>query len=119
MKYAGSPLVTTASILMIGRVGDILGMALSDPLADLLKRRIVAYAAIAITTLVSYPFVLAIVGKRIVPVILLQFLINFFGIGLLHGLAPILTSESFPTKYRYSGTGSSESLTVFRPFWAE
>jgi MFS transporter, MHS family, shikimate and dehydroshikimate transport protein len=34
------------------------------------------------------------------------------GIGLLHGLAPILTSESFPTKYRYSGTGISYSLSA-------
>jgi MFS family permease len=47
-----------------------------------------------------------------VIVILLQFLITFFGIGLLHGLAPILTSESFPTKYRYSGTGISYSLSA-------
>jgi MHS family shikimate/dehydroshikimate transporter-like MFS transporter len=31
-------------------------------------------------------------------------------VGLLHGLAPILTSESFPTKFRYSGSGVSYSL---------
>ena len=31
---------------------------------------------------------------------------------MLHGLAPILTSESFPTKYRYSGTGISYSLSA-------
>ena len=36
-----------------------------------------------------------------------KFLITFFGIGLLHGLAPILTSETFPTRFRYSGTGIS------------
>jgi MFS family permease len=39
-------------------------------------------------------------------------LITFFGLGLLHGLAPILTAESFPTKFRYSGTGISFSLSA-------
>ena len=31
---------------------------------------------------------------------------------MLHGLAPILTSESFPTRFRYSGTGISYSLSA-------
>jgi len=60
----------------------------------------------------SYPYVLAILGKRIALLAALQFFITFFGIGLLHGLAPILTSESFPTKFRYSGTGISYSLSA-------
>jgi MFS family permease len=30
---------------------------------------------------------------------------------VLHGLAPILASESFPTKFRYSGTGISYNLS--------
>jgi MFS transporter, MHS family, shikimate and dehydroshikimate transport protein len=112
MKFAGIPLATTASILLLSRVGDTLGVILSGPFADLLKRRTVAYAAIAITTILSYPFVLAILGKNIVLMMILQFLITFFGIGLLHGLAPILTSESFPTKFRYSGAGISYSLSA-------
>src|SRR5215471_7057405 len=112
MKFAGIPLATTATILLFARVGDALGVVLSGPCADLLKRRIVAYIAIALTTLLSYPFVLAILGKRILLTGMLQFFITFFGIGLLHGLAPILTSESFPTKFRYSGTGISYSLSA-------
>jgi len=44
-------------------------------------------------------------------VIILQILISFLGIGLLHGLAPILASESFPTKFRYSGAGISYNLS--------
>lgn len=44
--------------------------------------------------------------------VVLQFLITFFGMGLLHGLAPVLTSESFPTKFRYSGAGISYSLSA-------
>jgi MHS family shikimate/dehydroshikimate transporter-like MFS transporter len=112
MKFAGIPLATTATILLISRVGDILGVVLSGPWSDLFRRRIVAYIAIACTTLLSYPYVRAILGKHIVLMVVLQFLITFFGIGVLHGLAPILTSETFPTKFRYSGTGISYSLSA-------
>jgi MFS family permease len=112
MKFAGIPLATTAIIMLLSRIGDILGVVLAGPLADLCKRRMVAYMAIGFTTLVSYPLVLAILGKRLGLVMILQFLITFFGIGLLHGLAPILTSESFPTKFRYSGTGISYSISA-------
>ena len=112
MKFAGIPLETTATILLVSRFGDILGVILSGPWADLFKRRIVAYIAIACTTLLSYPYVRAILGKHLIAMVILQFLITFFGIGVLHGLAPILTAESFPTKFRYSGTGISYSLSA-------
>src|SRR5262249_19505222 len=112
MKFAGIPLATTAIILLLSRIGDVLGVVLSGPFADLFKRRIVAYLAIACTTLLSYPFTRAILSKRVLLMMLLQFLITFFGVGLLHGLAPILTAESFPTKFRYSGTGISYSLSA-------
>ena len=112
MKFAGIPLATTATILLVSRFGDILGVILSGPWADLFKRRIVAYIAIACTTLLSYPYVRAILGKQLMLMMILQFLITFFGIGVLHGLAPILTAESFPTKFRYSGTGISYSLSA-------
>jgi MFS family permease len=112
MKFAGIPLATTAIIMLLSRIGDVLGVVLAGPLADLCKRRMVAYLAIGFTTIVSYPLVLAILGKRLAIVMILQFLITFFGIGLLHGLAPILTSESFPTKFRYSGTGISYSISA-------
>jgi len=111
MKFVGIPLATTAAILMLGRIADAFGVLLSGPLADFCKRRMAAYIAIALTTLLSYPFVLAVLSKRIVLVLALQIPISFFGIGVLHGLAPILASESFPTKYRYSGTGISYNLS--------
>jgi MHS family shikimate/dehydroshikimate transporter-like MFS transporter len=110
MRFAGIPLATTATIIFLSRIGDVLGVLLSGPLADLCKRRVVAYLAIGLTTLLSYPSALAILGRHIPLVMLLQFLITFFGLGLLHGLAPILTSETFPTKFRYSGTGISFGL---------
>ncbi len=112
MKFAGIPLATTAGLLIFARVADVAGVMLSGPCADLLKRKKAAYIAIALTTALSYPFVLAILGKHIVQMALLQFLITFFGIGVLHGLAPILTAESFPTKFRYSGTGISYAMSA-------
>src|SRR5215469_13060187 len=111
MNFAGIPLATVALILMLSRVADALGVLLSGPIADFCKRRMAAYIAIALTTLLSYPFVLAVLSKRIVLVLALQIPISFFGIGVLHGLAPILASESFPTKFRYSGTGISYNLS--------
>jgi len=110
MRFAGIPLATTAAVIFISRIGDVLGVLLSGPLADLCQRRRVAYLAIGLTTVLSYPSALAILSKHIPLVMFLQFLITFFGIGLLHGLAPILTAETFPTKFRYSGTGISFAL---------
>jgi MHS family shikimate/dehydroshikimate transporter-like MFS transporter len=111
MRLAGIPLATIAVILMLGRVVDALGVLLSGPIADLCKRRMAAYIAIGLTTLLSYPFVLAVLSKRIALVMALQIPISFLGIGVLHGLAPILASESFPTKFRYSGAGISYNLS--------
>jgi MFS family permease len=111
MQLAGIPLATAAIIIFLSRFADITGVLLSGPLADLCKRRRLAYSAIALTALLSYPFALAIIGKHILLVAVLQCLIVLFGMGLLHGLAPILTSETFPTKFRYSGTGISYGLS--------
>lgn len=110
MRFAGIPLATIAVILMLGRIADACGVLLSGPIADFCKRRVAAYIAIGLTTLLSYPFVLAVLSRRILLMIALQIPISFFGIGVLHGLAPILVSESFPTKFRYSGTGISYNL---------
>jgi MFS family permease len=111
MQLAGIPLATAAIIIFLSRFADITGVLLSGPLADLCKRRRLAYSAIALTALLSYPFALAIIGKHILLAAVLQCLIVLFGMGLLHGLAPILTSETFPTKFRYSGTGISYGLS--------
>jgi len=43
-------------------------------------------------------------------IFVLQFLIVLLGMGVMHGLMPILTSETFPTKFRYSGSGISFGL---------
>jgi MHS family shikimate/dehydroshikimate transporter-like MFS transporter len=109
---AGISLATTAVIMMSSRIGDILGVALAGPLSDLLKRRQAAIVAILGTFIIAFPLVKAILVRNIAMCILTQFLITFFGIGILHGLAPILTSESFPTKFRYSGTGISYSISA-------
>jgi MFS family permease len=110
MRVAGIPLATTAMIIFLSRIADVAGVVLSGPLADICKRKVVAYLALGGTTVLSYPFVLAILGKHIVLVAILQVLIVLLGMGVMHGLTPILTSESFPTKFRYSGSGISFGL---------
>ena len=112
MKSAGIPLATTAVIIFVARIGDLAGVVLSGPAADFMSRKRLAYVAVAMTAALSYPYVLAILHKQVVLVTIIQFIITLTGVGLLHGLAPILTSESFPTKYRYSGTGISYSLSA-------
>ena len=107
MRFAGIPLGTTAIILIFGKAGSLLGVLASGPTADFCKRRLTGYIAIGLTALLSYPLVLAVLSKRIALVTLLEILVNFFGVGILLGLAPILACESFPTKFRYSGTGIS------------
>jgi len=107
MQLAQIPLATIAVIIFVSRIADVAGVMLSGPLADLCKRKVVAYLALGLTTILSYPFVLAILGKHIRLVFILQFVIVLLGMGLMHGLTPILTSETFPTKFRYSGSGIS------------
>ncbi|RSL17219.1 putative MFS family arabinose efflux permease [Edaphobacter aggregans] len=107
MRFAGISLATTATILLIGRFGSLLGILASGPTADFCKRRVTAYIGIGLTTLLSYPLTLAVLSKRITLVTLLEILVNFINLGILLGLAPILTNESFPTKFRYSGAGIS------------
>jgi MFS transporter, MHS family, shikimate and dehydroshikimate transport protein len=111
MRLAGIPLAVTATIIFVSRFADIVGVLLSGPLADFCKRRRLAYFAIAATVVLAYPFALAIVGKHVVFVTALQCLIVLFGMGFLHGLVPILTSETFPTKFRYSGSGIAYGLS--------
>jgi MFS family permease len=112
MRFAGISLATTATILLVAKFGSLLGILASGPAADFFKRRVTAYIGIGLTTLLSYPLTLAVLNKRIALVILLEILMNFLILGILLGLAPILTCESFPTKFRYSGTGISFYLAT-------
>ena len=111
MQLAGIPLAATAIIIFVSRFADVTGVLLSGPLADLCKLKRLAYFAIGATMLVSYPFAMAIVRNHVVLIAALQCLIVLFGMGLLHGLVPILTSETFPTRFRYSGAGISYGLS--------
>jgi MFS transporter, MHS family, shikimate and dehydroshikimate transport protein len=110
MHFAEIPLATVAVIIFLSRIADVAGVVLSGPLADLCKRKVVAYLALTLTTILSYPFVRAILAKQILLVGFIQFVIVLLGMGIMHGLTPVLTSETFPTKFRYSGSGISFSL---------
>ncbi len=112
MKSAGIPLATAAATIFVARIGDLIGVLISGPAADFMKRRQLTYLAVGLTTLLSFPYVLAILHRWVITAMILQFVITLLGVGLLHGLAPILTSEAFPTKFRYSGSGISYSLSA-------
>ena len=105
MQSAGIPLATIARLLLLARVADALGVLLSGPLADRLGRKRVTVAAIAATAVLSYPFARAAVSRQLGVLAALQFLVALGGIGMLHGLVPMLAADSFPTRYRYSGSG--------------
>jgi MFS family permease len=77
-----------------------------------MTRKKLGYIAVILTAVLSVPYALAILHQQVWLVLGLQFVITLTGVGILHGLAPILTSESFPTKYRYSGAGISYSLSA-------
>lgn len=110
MRFAGIPLATIAAILIFAKTGTLLGILASGPAADLCKRRLTACIATGVAMLLPYPLTLAILGKHIALLILLEILISFFGIGIVLGLTPTLACESFPTKFRYSGSGVSFNL---------
>ena len=110
MRFAGISLATTAVIMIVSRAGSFLGVLASGPIADFCKRRVAAYIAIGLTTLLSYPLTWAVLSKRIALVTLLEILVHLLGVGILLGLASILACESFPTKFRYSGTGITFNL---------
>jgi MFS family permease len=110
MRFAGIPLATIATIIFLSRIADVLGVFMSGPLADFFKRKKLAYFTIGLTTLLSYPFALAVRDKHITTASVLQCVIVLLGMGALRGLIPILTSENFPTKFRYSGSGIAFGL---------
>src|ERR1051326_5916974 len=98
MKLAGIPLATIATVLLIARISDLFGVLVSGTGADLLHRKNTARIAILITVALAYPYARAIVERQVVRVAVLQCLITLFGMGIMHGLAPVLAAESFPTK---------------------
>lgn len=112
MKMAGIPLATTAMLLLIARISDLFGVVASGPGADLLHRKRAAAIAIVLTVVLSYPYAHAIVERQLFRIAVLQCLITLFGMGIMHGLAPVLAAESFPTKYRYSGAGIAYGMST-------
>src|SRR5260370_32297278 len=116
MRVAGIPLATTAVILMLGRIADVLGVLLSGPLADFCKRRMAAYIAIGLTTLLCYPFVLAVLSKRIVLVMALQTPLASSESACCTGLPPFWP----PRASRQSSDTLARAFPTLSPaFWVE
>ncbi len=116
MRFAGIPLATTAVILMLGRIADVLGVLLSGPLADFCKRRMAAYIAIGLTTLLCYPFVLAVLSKRIVLVMALQTPLASSESACCTGLPPFWPPRAFQQNL---DTLARAFPTMCPAFWVE
>ena len=112
MKIAGYSLVLIAIVLAVGRVYDFGGLFVNGWMANLMKRKTLGILFLAISTAFSYPFVIAILEKNLFLVFLTEFFMVLFGIGAMHAYAPVLASEQFPTKFRYSGGGIAYNLSA-------
>ncbi len=117
MGFAGIPLATTAMILMLSRVGDVAGVLVSGPFADLCKRRTAAYVAVGLTTLLSYPFVLAVLrAGAFCSLLFCRFLSVSWGSGCYTDLPPFWPRRA---SRQNLGTPVRASPTICPAFWAE
>ena len=112
MDIAGYSLVLIAVVVGVGRLYDFAGLAVNGWFSRVLKRRTTGIIFLAIPTIMSYPYVLAILSKNIPLVLITELLLVVFGVGAMHAFAPVLASEQFPTKYRYSGSGLAYEISA-------
>jgi MFS family permease len=112
MEIAGYSLVLIAFIVGIGRLYDFAGLAVNGWFSRVFKRRMTGIIFLAVPTIFSYPYVLSILDKNIPMVLITELVLVVFGVGAMHAFAPVLASEQFPTKYRYSGTGLAYELSA-------
>jgi len=112
MDIAGYSLVLIAFVVGIGRLYDFAGLAVNGWFSRVFKRRTTGIIFLAIPTVMSYPYVLSILSKNIPLVLITELLLVVFGVGAMHAFAPVLASEQFPTKYRYSGSGLAYEISA-------
>jgi MFS family permease len=112
MDIAGYSLILIAFVVGIGRLYDFAGLAVNGWFSRVLKRRTTGIIFLAIPTIMSYPYVLSILSKNIPLVLITELLLVVFGVGAMHAFAPVLASEQFPTKYRYSGSGLAYEISA-------
>ncbi len=112
MKFLSYPIVLISLIIIIGRIYDLAGVFLNAVFGKFLKRRVAGFIMIAVTTAFSYLFTYSLIIRNIPLVLISELFLVLFGVGLMHAFAPVLASENFPTRYRYSGSGIAYQLSA-------
>mgnify|MGYP001772511345 CR=1 FL=1 len=112
MKFLAYPIALISLIVIVGRVYDLSGVFLNAVFTKHLSRRIAGYIMLAITAIFSYLFTYSIIIRNFPLIFISELFLVLFGVGLMHAFAPVLASENFPTKYRYSGSGIAYQLSA-------
>lgn len=111
MRNYGYSLLLIAGILAVGRVFDFAGVFVNGWFSRIFSRKVTGIIYISVTTAFSYPFVLAILSRNLALIVVSELGLVLFGVGAMHAFAPVIASEQFPTKYRYSGSGIAYELS--------
>ena len=112
MKFLAYPVVLISLIIIVGRIYDLAGVFVNAVVSKYFTRRIAGFIMIAVTTAFSYVFTYSLVIKNLPLVFISELFLVLFGVGLMHAFAPVLASENFPTRYRYSGSGIAYQLSA-------
>lgn len=106
MAQLGIPRSFTTFIPIMMGVGAFIGSIIAGVLTDKVGRRLFAIAAAVFAIIVVIPLFLVYTTKS---VYLIAFMLLFWGAGvyLENGILPAFFAESFPTKFRDSGSGLS------------
>ena len=112
MKFLAYPITLISLIIIVGRIYDLAGVFVNAVVSKYFTRRIAGFIMIAITTVFSYVFTYSLVIKNLPLVFISELFLVLFGVGLMHAFAPVLASENFPTRYRYSGSGIAYQLSA-------
>ena len=112
MKFLAYPITLISLIIIVGRIYDLAGVFVNAVVSKYFTRRIAGFIMIAITTVFSYVFTYSLIIKNLPLVFISELFLVLFGVGLMHAFAPVLASENFPTRYRYSGSGIAYQLSA-------
>jgi len=112
MKFLAYPIVLISLIVIVGRVYDLSGVFLNAIFTKYFSRKVSGFIMLLVTVVFSYLFTYSIVIRNFPLIFVSELFLVLFGVGLMHAFAPVLASENFPTKYRYSGAGIAYQLSA-------
>jgi MFS family permease len=100
------------STIMVGSIVYSFFILAGGALGDRIGRRPAILLASTLITISLVPYFTLLNTKSILVIYLAQIMM-YMWIGLAYGNAPVFVTESFPTRYRYSGASVSYELSAF------